>query len=97
MAKVVVRTPTGRKKIGLYDYRPYWLYDRETINNGDTEKYYFQSPEGKAITDTNLKQFSTIQVGWEFEAHAIRIIPDTDVSTADAEALFKNTACFNSL
>ncbi len=92
MAKVVVRTPTGKKKIGLYDIRPYWLYDRETIQNGDSEKYFFQSPEGKTLVDTNLKQFSTIQVGWIFEGHAIRVVPDPKISTSDAETLFQNTA-----
>ena len=92
MAKVVVQTPEGKKKVNLYDYRPYWLYDRESITNGSTEKYFFQSPEGKSIVDTNLKQFSTIQVGWRFEVHAIRVIPAVDISTADAEALFTNSA-----
>lgn len=92
MAKLVMKTPTGTKKVGLYDVRPYWLYDRETIRNGDTEKYFFQSPEGKTIADTNLKQFSTIQYGWQFELHAIRVIPNTKVSIADAENLFANTA-----
>ena len=93
MAKIVTRTPTGRQvKVGLYDYRSYWLYDRETINNGATEVYFFQSPEGKTTADTNLKQFSTIQTGWQFEIHALRVILPPDISTADAEALFANSA-----
>ncbi len=93
MAKVVVRTPTGRKRVvRLSDYRPYWLYDKEVITPTTTEVYFFQSPEGKALPDTNLKQFSTIQVGWEFEIHAIRVIPSVKISTADAEELFENSA-----
>ena len=93
MAKVKVTTPAGRKvTVGLYDYRQYWLYDRETINNGDTVKYFFQSPEGKTLSDTNLRQFSTIQFGWQLEVHAIRIIPDPTISTADLKNLFKDMA-----
>lgn len=93
MAKVKVKTPAGRKvAVGLYDYRSYWLYDTEEITNGQTEAYFFQSPEGKSITETNLKQFSTIQAGWQFEVHAIRVIPPTTISTADAENVFYGSA-----
>lgn len=92
-AKIKVRTPTGKEvKVGLYDYRSWWLYDRETINNGDTSVYFFQSPEGKSISDTNLKQFSTIQFGWTLEVHAIRIIPQPSIGRSDLINLFNNMA-----
>lgn len=91
MAKITVRTPTGRKvRVGLYDYRSYWLFDTEIIQEGMTEVYFFQSPEGKSAAQTNLKQFSTIQAGWEFEVHAIRVIPEPGISATDAQNLFKN-------
>jgi len=90
--KVAVKGPAGKKKVVRFsDYRPYWLYDKEVITPSTSEVYFFQSPEGKPLTETNLKQFSTIQVGWEFEIHAIRVIPSLKVSTSDAEELFENS------
>jgi len=91
MATVVkARTPEGVKKYRLEDVRPFYLYDTITIasNNTDVDKYYFQSPSGKSAVETNLKQFSTIQIGWVFDIQKIRLIPQTNISSADAKVIF---------
>ena len=87
MAKVIAKTPEGTKVVKLYDVRQYWLYDTEEISNGDTEKFFFQSPEGKTLAQTNLRQFSTIQFGWTFEVYAIRVIPSIKTSTSNLKNL----------
>ena len=80
----------GGRTISLYDVRPYCLYDTETITSGagTKEVYFFRTPEGKTILDTNLKQFSTIQTGWKFEVAEIRLIPLESASLSDLEAIF---------
>ena len=80
----------GERKFSLYDIRPYCLYDTETITSGagTKEVYFFRTPEGKTILDTNLKQFSTIQTGWKFEVAEIRLIPLESTSLSDLEAIF---------
>lgn len=88
--KIKIRTPEGVKTVGISDVRPYWLYDTATISNGDTEHYFFRTPENKTIVDTNLRQFSTIQVGWTFEVSAIRIVPRVNIPIADMEIIFQN-------
>jgi len=80
MAVVTVKSPTGKviTKKKLTDARPYWIYDTATLSTSLADTYVFQSPEGsdnKTIIDTNLKQFSTLQVGWQFVCNKIRIIP----------------------
>lgn len=89
--KLKIRTPEGVKEVGLSDVRPYWLYDTLSISNGDTEGYFFRTPENKTLVDTNLKQFSTIQVGWTFEVSAIRVVPRVAISLASAEIIFNNS------
>lgn len=88
--KFKVRTPEGVKTVGLSDVRPYWLYDTITVllAAGAKEDYFFRTPEGKTLRDTNLKQFSTIQVGWTFEVSAMRLIPNAATPAADLEELF---------
>jgi len=81
MAKVAIKDPaTGAviSKANLKDVRPYWLYDTVTISTTPSDVYAFQTPEGsdsKGVHDTNLKQFSTIQVGWQFVCDKIRVVP----------------------
>lgn len=79
------------KKYKLEDIRPFYLYDGLDITSADTEKYYFQTPENKTIVQTNLKQFSAIQIGWVFDVKKIRLIPNPDVSVADLELLAKDS------
>lgn len=89
--KLKIRTPEGVKEVGLSDVRPYTLYDTATIDSADTEEYFFRTPEGKTLVDTNLKQFSTIQVGWTFEVASMRIIPRVNIPIADMELIFANS------
>lgn len=88
--KIKVPTPEGVKTIGLSDVRPYWLYDTESVTAaaGTKDLYYFRTPQGKTIRDTNLRQFSTIQVGWTLEVTNIRCIPAPNAAVADLEILF---------
>lgn len=88
--KLKIKTPEGVKEVGLSDVRPYTLYDTVTYAaaTAKSEDYFFRTPEGKTLVDTNLKQFSTIQVGWTFEVASMRIIPRCNISIADMETLF---------
>jgi hypothetical protein len=70
-----IKTPTGTQTVNLSDVRPYWLYDTVVVANGFTQDYFFRTPQSKVLADTNLRQFSTIQVGWTYEVSAMRIIP----------------------
>jgi len=87
---VKAKTPEGIKKYKLEDVRPYWLYDTITITNVNTatEFYFFQTPQGKTVVETNLKQFSTIQIGWVFDVTRMRLLPQANISLADIEELF---------
>ena len=89
--QVKVQTPEGVRTIALSDVRPYWLYDTATIATADTEHYFFRTPENKTLVDTNLRQFSTIQVGWTFDISTIRVVPRVAIPIADMEILFANT------
>jgi len=78
----------GGKRYKLEDVRPFYLYDRLSLTSSSAaEQYYFQSPENKTIINTNLKQFSTIQVGWVFDVQKIRLIPTPSTSIADLKIL----------
>lgn len=90
--KVKIQTPEGVKEVGISDVRPYWLYDTEQITAaaGTKDEFFFRTPQGKTIRDTNLRQFSTIQVGWTFEVTNMRVIPQVNASLADLEELFGN-------
>jgi hypothetical protein len=86
--KIKIRTPEGKTKtVSLSDVRPYWLYDTATIDTTTTEYRFFQTPSGKTIHDTNLQQFSTIQIGWTLEVHTIRIVPRPSITIADMELI----------
>lgn len=79
---------SGGRRYKLEDVRPFYLYDRLSLTSASgTEQYYFQTPESKTIIDTNLKQFSTIQIGWTFDVQKIRLILNPDVSIANAKLL----------
>lgn len=86
-----IKTAEGTKTVNLSDVRPYWLYDSITVANTDTESYFFRTPEGKTLVDTNLKQFSTIQVGWTFEVSTMRIVPRANISIADLKIIIANS------
>jgi len=78
----------GEKSYGLVEVRPYFLYDTVKIpTTGISEFYTFLTPEGKTLSETNLKQFSQIPVGWVFEVHSIRLIPWTGTSLTDLETV----------
>jgi hypothetical protein len=80
----------GGKTYGIVEVRPYFLYDTVEIpTTGVTEAYTFLTPEGKTLSDTNLKQFSQIPVGWVFEIHSIRLIPRAKVSINDLETVLE--------
>ena len=92
--KVKITDPsTGKKKVyRLEDVRPFYLYDTVTANNGDTEEYFFRSPESKTRVETNLRQFSQIQIGWILDVKRIRLKLMTDITVADAKILLKKSA-----
>lgn len=89
--KLKIRTPEGVKEVGLSDVRPYVLYDTVAVATGASEGYFFRTPENKVLVDTNLKQFSTIQVGWTFEVSEMRLIPRVNIPIADMELIFANS------
>jgi len=80
----------GERKFKLEDVRPYWLYDTILAANGDVEHILFRTPDRPLVTDTNLKQFSQIQMGWTFDVVKMMVQPAIDISIADAEILFAN-------
>ncbi|MCL6577982.1 MAG: hypothetical protein K6T73_01165 [Candidatus Bathyarchaeota archaeon] len=90
---IKAKTPEGVKSYKLEDVRPYFLYDTVTIatSNTDTEKYFFQTPENKTSIDTNLKQFSTIQIGWVFDVTKMRLIPKASMKLVDIEEIFDDS------
>ena len=92
MATVQTTDASGQtKSFKLEDVRPYWLYDTNTIATSGSDYYYFQDPSGKSTVDTNLKQFSTIQIGWVFDVTRIRLVPRTTVIISDLQAMFLNS------
>ena len=86
---VKTRTPEGVRRFRLEDVRPYWLYDEFNIlpTNVHTEFVYFQNPD-KTIFETNMRQFSSLPIGWIFDATRIRVVPIPSITVADAELLF---------
>jgi hypothetical protein len=92
MATVQTTDASGQtKSFKLEDVRPYWLYDSNLIATGGADYYYFQDPSGKSTVETNLKQFSTIQIGWVFDVTRIRLLPRTTMTIADLQTIFLNS------
>jgi hypothetical protein len=87
---IKAKTPEGTKTYKLEDIRPFWLYDVITIltTNTAVEFFFFQTPQGKTLVDTNLRQFSTIQVGWTFDITRMRLVPQASMSSANGELIF---------